>query len=202
MSALEDPNSAEGGEKAALKASGPKPCALLIVTRAFLPSNSDWWVRRGYSSQETSSGGKTQCWSPISLVRGLTLGTRGRQVFGAPSLDTGLDSPPLFHTTGQSPWPLTAPEASHLQIQFSRLISSVLHCQHDLGQLPTCRPSGTSFHPGVIFRTLILSFSFVLMSIIAHFKIRKYIDSQDTCRQKRELDTFFPFNDIYVCIYK
>lgn len=83
--------------RAALKAWGPMPCALLIVTRAFLPSNSDWWARRGYSSQETSGGGKTRCWSPISPVRGLTLGTRGRRVFSAPSLDTGLVSPPLPH---------------------------------------------------------------------------------------------------------
>lgn len=37
-----DPNSTESTEEAALKASGPMPCALLIVTRAFLPSNSDW----------------------------------------------------------------------------------------------------------------------------------------------------------------
>lgn len=34
-------------EEAALKASGPMPCALLIVTSAFLSSNSDWWVCRG-----------------------------------------------------------------------------------------------------------------------------------------------------------
>lgn len=37
-----DPNSTEIAEEAGLKASGPMPCALLIVTRAFLPSNSDW----------------------------------------------------------------------------------------------------------------------------------------------------------------
>lgn len=42
-----DPNSTESVEEAALKASGPMPCALLIVTSAFLSSNSDWWVRRG-----------------------------------------------------------------------------------------------------------------------------------------------------------
>lgn len=42
-----DPNSTESEEEAALKASGPMPCALLIVTSAFLSSNSDWWVRRG-----------------------------------------------------------------------------------------------------------------------------------------------------------
>lgn len=42
-----DTNSTESVEEAALKASGPMPCALLIVTSAFLSSNSDWWVRRG-----------------------------------------------------------------------------------------------------------------------------------------------------------
>lgn len=42
-----DPNSTESVEEAALKASGPMPCALLIVTSAFLSSNSDWWVCRG-----------------------------------------------------------------------------------------------------------------------------------------------------------
>lgn len=42
-----DSNSTESVEEAALKASGPMPCALLIVTSAFLSSNSDWWVRQG-----------------------------------------------------------------------------------------------------------------------------------------------------------
>lgn len=42
-----DPNSTESVEEAALKASGPMPCALLIVTSAFLSSNSDWWACRG-----------------------------------------------------------------------------------------------------------------------------------------------------------
>lgn len=37
-----DPYSTESVEEAALKASGPMPRALLIVTSAFLSSNSDW----------------------------------------------------------------------------------------------------------------------------------------------------------------
>lgn len=37
-----DSNSTESVEEAALKALGPMPCALLIVTSAFLSSNSDW----------------------------------------------------------------------------------------------------------------------------------------------------------------
>lgn len=36
------PKSTESVEEAALKASGPMPRALLIVTSAFLSSNSDW----------------------------------------------------------------------------------------------------------------------------------------------------------------
>lgn len=46
-SCRKDPNSTESVEEAALKASGPMPCALLIVTSAFLSSNSDWWVCQG-----------------------------------------------------------------------------------------------------------------------------------------------------------
>lgn len=41
------PKPTESVEEAALKASGPMPCALLIVTSAFLSSNSDWWVHQG-----------------------------------------------------------------------------------------------------------------------------------------------------------
>lgn len=41
------PKPTESVEEAALKASAPMPRALLIVTSAFLSSNSDWWVHQG-----------------------------------------------------------------------------------------------------------------------------------------------------------
>lgn len=94
------PKPTESVEEAALKASGPMPRALLIVTSAFLSSNSDWWVHQGggggYSSEETGSVWcwKTLCSSPISPVRGLTRGIQGNGAFAAPSVDTGLVSPP------------------------------------------------------------------------------------------------------------
>lgn len=46
-----DPNSTRMQEEAALKASGPMPCALLIVTSAFLSSNSDWWGCQGWGGR-------------------------------------------------------------------------------------------------------------------------------------------------------
>lgn len=159
MSALENPNSAESAEEAALKASGPMPCALLIVTRAFLPSNSDWWARRGYSSQETSGGGKTRCWSPISPVRGLTLGTLGRRAFSAPILDTGLVSSPLPHNRPVSlpsyrSWSILPPNTAQSPHLISTVSTTWANCP------PAVPPCLVQKYTNVIFLTLIFSFSF------------------------------------------
>lgn len=133
------PKPTESVVEAALKASGPMPRALLIVTSAFLSSNSDWWVHQGgvgvggYSSEETGSvwWWKTLCSSPISPVRGLTRGIQGCGAFAAPSMDTGLVSlpPPPPHPTYKT--------------LLSRLISSVLYCHPDLNELPC---SSCSWH--------------------------------------------------------
>lgn len=56
-SCRKDPNSTESVEEAALKAWGPMPCALLIVTSAFLSSNSDWWVCQGRRAGAGGRGG-------------------------------------------------------------------------------------------------------------------------------------------------
>lgn len=103
-----DPNSTESAEEAALKASGPMPCALLIVTRAFLPSNSDWWARRGglgiLQRRQGASGGEKLCVKVPSLLSEGWHGASGDAggAFGALSLDTGLVSP-LPCTTRQQP---------------------------------------------------------------------------------------------------
>lgn len=104
-----DPNSTESVEEAALKASGPMPCALLIVTRAFLPSNSDWWARRGglgiLQRRQGASGGEKLCVKVPSLLSEGWHGASGDAggAFGALSLDTGLVSPPPVHNPPTAP---------------------------------------------------------------------------------------------------
>lgn len=186
----EDPNSAESAEEAALKAWGPMPCALLIVTRAFLPSNSDWRARRFYSSQETSGGGKTRCWSPISLVRGLTRATRGRRAFGAPSLDTGLVSPPLPHNR-----PIPLPSYRSWSIpptntaQPPHLICSSLSARpRPTAHLPPLRHVLSSWQCD-IFDADFFNSLFVFMPIKTHFKSRKHMDCKVRSRQEQQLDS-------------
>lgn len=128
-----DPNSTESVEEAPLKAWGPMPCALLIVTSTFLSTNSDWWVHWGGGVFFRGDGGvwwwKTLCSSPISPVRRLTWGIEGQRAFGALSMDTGLVSPytPLHkpHSHNIPPTKHSSAASSHL---FFTVIPTSMNC--------------------------------------------------------------------------
>lgn len=114
-----DPNSTESVEEAALKASGPMPCALLIVTSAFLSSNSDWWVRQGggvffRGDRERLVVKNSVLKSQLSCQRADT-GHPGTWGLWCTESGHWPSFPPLLPSTTHRPTPLPPPTTSHLQ---------------------------------------------------------------------------------------
>lgn len=146
-SCRKDPNSTESVEEAALKASGPMPCALLIVTSAFLSSNSDWWVCQGggvffRGDRERMVVKNSVLKSHLSCQKADTghPGTRGLWCSESGQWPS-FTPPPLLPSS-----PIPSYNIPPTTTLLSFPISSVLYCHPALNELPFSSPS-FSFSP-------------------------------------------------------
>lgn len=170
-----DPNSTESVEEAALKASGPMPCALLIVTSAFLSSNSDWWVRQG--GGVFFRGDRERLVVKNSVLKSHL--SCQRADMGHPGT-WGLWCTESGHWPSFPPSALIHNQATPLLLQhptyntlLSRLISSVLYCHLDLNELPHSADTSSTSHHCVLSR--FLQCFHVFLAILLMFAILEVI---------------------------